>query len=116
GAAVVLKLDNRGRSLASHVVDGILVTKPVGTLDGIVHVPPPVVLVHVSEGGVDATLGSDGVASCGEELRDTGGVEASLGKTEGGAKASAAGADDDSIVLVVLGGFGQSRKSLSIHC
>lgn len=86
-------------------MDGILVTKPVGTLDGIVHVPPPVVLVHVSEGGVDATLGSDGVASRGEELRDTGGFEASLGKTEGGAKASAAGADDDSIVLVVLERF-----------
>jgi hypothetical protein len=48
GAAVVLKLDNGSRSLSGHVVNSILVTQPIGTLDGIVHVPSPVVLVHVT--------------------------------------------------------------------
>ncbi|KAI6755199.1 hypothetical protein HG531_004305 [Fusarium graminearum] len=48
GAAVVLKLDNGSGSLSGHVVNSVLVTQPVGTLDGIVHVPSPVVLVHVT--------------------------------------------------------------------
>jgi hypothetical protein len=37
--------DGTGRSLAGHVVNGILVTKPIRTLHGIVHVPSPVILV-----------------------------------------------------------------------
>lgn len=83
-------------------MDGVLVAEPVGTLDGVVHVPAPVVLVHVAESGVDTTLGSDSVASCGEQLRDTGSVEASLGQTEGGAQTGATGTDNEGIVLVVL--------------
>jgi hypothetical protein len=65
-------------------------------------VPSPVILVHVTEGGVDATLSSDGVRSSREELGDTGSVETSLGKTESGTETGATGTDDKSIVLVVL--------------
>jgi hypothetical protein len=46
GATVTLKLANTGGGLAGHVVNGVLVTKPIGTLHGIVHVPSPVILVH----------------------------------------------------------------------
>lgn len=48
GAAVVLELNDGCRRLSCHVVDGVLVTEPIRTLDGVVHVPSPVVLVHVS--------------------------------------------------------------------
>jgi hypothetical protein len=48
----VLQLDDRVRGLFTHVVDGILVTKPIGSLDRIVHVPPPVVFGHVTKGGL----------------------------------------------------------------
>lgn len=102
GAAVVLELDNGGGSLAGHVVNGVLVTEPVGALDGIVHVPSPVVLVHVAERGVDATLGGDGVGSGREELGDASRVEAGLSQTEGGTEARATGAYDEGIVFVVL--------------
>ena len=101
-AAVILELVDGLGSLSCHVVDGVLVTEPVGALDRVVHVPAPVVLVHVAEGGVDATLGGDGVASGREELGDTGRVEASLGETESGTETGATGTDDESIVLVVL--------------
>lgn len=37
----------------------------------------------------------------GEELRDTGSVEASLGETEGSAQTGTTSTDDDGIVLVV---------------
>lgn len=102
GAAVVLEFDDGGGSLTGHVVDSVLVTKPVGALDGIVHVPSPVVLVHVAKGGVDTTLSSDSVGSGREELGDTGSVEASLGETKGSTETGTAGTDDDGIVLVVL--------------
>ena len=98
----MLKLDNGGGSLTGHVVNSILITQPVGTLDGVVHVPSPVVLVHVTESGVDTTLGSDSVTSGREELGDTGGVEASLGETEGGTETRATSTYDEGIVLVVL--------------
>lgn len=39
--------------------------------------------------------------TCGEELRDTGGVEASLGETKGRTQTSTSGTNDDGIVLMV---------------
>ena len=102
GATVVLQLNDGGGRLAGHVVNSVLVTKPIGTLHGVVHVPSPVVLVHVSERGVDTTLGGHGVGTRGEKLGDTSGVESSLGQTEGGAQTGTTRSNDDSIVLVVL--------------
>lgn len=49
----------------------------------VLHVPPPVVLGHVSEGGVDTSLGGDRVRSSREQLGDASGVESSLGESEG---------------------------------
>jgi len=83
-------------------VDSVLVTEPVGALDGIVHVPPPVVLVHVTESSVDSALGGDRVTPSGEELGDTGRVETGLGKTEGGAKTGSASSNNNRVVLMVL--------------
>lgn len=101
GDTEVLELDDGRRSLTSHVVDGVLVTEPVGALDGVVHVPVPVILVHVSQGSVDTTLGSNGVGTSGEQLGDTGGVEAVLGQAEGSAETRTTGAHHHSVVLVV---------------
>ena len=70
--------------LPAHVVDRVLVSEPIGSLDGVVHVPSPVVLGHVSEGGVDASLGGDRVRSGRKQLGDARSVESSLGKSEGG--------------------------------
>jgi len=47
-AAVVLELNDRCGRLSGHVVNSVLVTQPIGALDRVVHVPPPVVFVHVS--------------------------------------------------------------------
>lgn len=64
----MLKLDDRSWGLTGHVVNSVLVTEPVGTLDGIVHMPPPIILVHVTQSGIDTTLGSHGMASRREKL------------------------------------------------
>jgi len=83
-------------------MDGVLIAEPVGTLDSIVHVPSPIVLVHVPQSGIDASLGGHGVAPRGEELGDAGRLKARLGETECCPQARTAGTDDDGIVLVVL--------------
>jgi hypothetical protein len=49
-------LDNSIRSFATHVMNSILVTKPVGTFDRVIHMPSPVVFCHVPECSIDTTL------------------------------------------------------------
>lgn len=65
------------------------------------HVPPPVILRHVSQSSVDTALSCDSVRSGGEEFRDDGRVESGLCETHSGTKTGTTGADDQSIVLVV---------------
>ncbi len=42
--AHVVQFEDRSRAFLTHVFDSVLVTDVVGTLDGIVHVPAPVVV------------------------------------------------------------------------
>uniref|UniRef100_A0A2M3ZLN8 Uncharacterized protein n=1 Tax=Anopheles braziliensis TaxID=58242 RepID=A0A2M3ZLN8_9DIPT len=59
--AVVFQLNHGLRCLARHVVDCILIAQPIRTLHRIVHVPLPIVLLHITEGRINASLGSDRV-------------------------------------------------------
>lgn len=45
-----------GRRLLSHVVNGILVSEPIGSLHCVIEMPPPVILLHVSQSCIDPTL------------------------------------------------------------
>ena len=99
--AGVLELEDRGRRLAAQVFDRVLVAEPVGALDGVVHVPGPVVRADVAEAGGDAALRGDGVAAGREDLGDAGGLQPLLGRAHRRAQARAAGADDDDVVGVV---------------
>ena len=101
GDAVVLKLDDGGNRLAHHVFDGILVAQPVRPLDGVVHVPAPVVGTHVAERGRDAALRRHCVAAGRKHLGDAGGLQTLLGHAEGGAEAGAAGAHHHDVILMV---------------
>lgn len=73
-------------------MDRILITQPVTTLDGIVHVPPPIILGHVSERGIDTALGGDGVRTRGEELGDACCFESGFGETKGCSETGTTGA------------------------
>src|SRR3989338_7316895 len=44
---IVLELNHSLRGFTTHVMDGILITKPIGTLDSVICVPPPIVFGHV---------------------------------------------------------------------
>mmetsp|Transcript_11997 Transcript_11997/g.21516 ORF Transcript_11997/g.21516 Transcript_11997/m.21516 type:complete len:570 (-) Transcript_11997:118-1827(-) len=101
GETVVLKLPDGLGGLTTHVLNSILVTEPVATLNGIVGVPPPVILSHVTESGINTTLGSDSVRPRGEKLGDTGSLESLLRETNSGTETSTTGTNDNSVELVV---------------
>lgn len=44
------------RSLLCHVMDSILVSQPIRSLHRIIEMPPPVIVLHVPQSGVDPTL------------------------------------------------------------
>ena len=98
--AVMFQFYHRGGCFLAHVLDGVLVAQPVGPLDGVIHVPAPIILAHVAEGRAHAALGSHGVAAGGEHLGDAGGFQSFFGHAEGGAQAGAAGAHNDDIVFM----------------
>lgn len=85
--SVVLQLDDGLWSFASHVMDGILVSEPIGALDCVVHVPLPVVVLHVAESGIDATLSGYGVGAGREQLCDDSSLESLSDQTERGSQA-----------------------------
>src|SRR5690606_328594 len=94
----VLELEHGARALAAHVFDGLLVADVVGALDGVVHVPAPVVLgIHAGDRAGDTALGGHGVRARREYLGDHGGVVAGLRQLQGGTKTGAPAPDDDAV-------------------
>src|SRR6516165_2873395 len=96
----MLELDDRGDRVPAHVLDRVLVAEPVRALDRVVHVPAPIVLTHVAEGGADPALRRNGVAAGRKNLADASGLEAGAGRAEGRAQTRPAAADDDDVVAV----------------
>ena len=96
--AHVVQLEDRSRAFLAHVFDSVLVTDVVRALDGIVHVPAPVVVrVGRSDGAGDAALGGYGVRTGREDLGDHGSLVTALGQLQRCAHAGAAATDDDGV-------------------
>ena len=108
GDAVVFELVDGGGRIAAQVFDRVLVAEPVGALDGVEHMPLPAVGPHVAERGGHATLRRDRVRAGREDLRDARRFQTCLGRTQGRAQSSAAGADHDHIEGVIRNGIGAS--------
>src|SRR5882724_12418340 len=64
-------VDSFGRTPA-EIFDGVLIAQPVGALDGVVHVPAPIVLAHIAERGRYAPLRRHGMAAGGKDFGDAG--------------------------------------------
>jgi hypothetical protein len=56
GHAPMFQLVNRFGRVLAEIFDGILVAQPVGPLDGVVHVPAPVILAHIAKSRRNAAL------------------------------------------------------------
>ncbi len=76
--AHVLELDHRLDRLAGEHLGRVLVGQVVTALDGVEHVPLPVVLLEVAERGTDTALGGAGVGAGRVELGQDRGVDAGL--------------------------------------
>src|SRR6516165_6634030 len=100
--APMFQLVDRLRRAATHIFDRILIAEPVGTLDGVVHVPAPVILAHIAERSGDAALRRNGVGAGREYLGDAGGLEPRLAAAHHRAQARSAGADHDHVVAMIF--------------
>ena len=49
-------LNDSSRSLFRHVLNGVLITQPVTTLHRIIHVPLPIILLHIAQRRIDPSL------------------------------------------------------------
>mmetsp|Transcript_12168 Transcript_12168/g.17734 ORF Transcript_12168/g.17734 Transcript_12168/m.17734 type:complete len:264 (+) Transcript_12168:750-1541(+) len=101
GKSKLLQFQHSLGGLTTHVMNGILVTQPIASLDSIIHMPAPIIFVHVSKGGIDSSLGCHGVGTGGEEFGDAGGFESCFRETHGGTEACSSGSNDDGIVFMV---------------
>ena len=95
----MLQLVDGRDGLAAHVLDGILVAQIVRALDGVEHVPVPVVRQDIGQGRVDAALGGDRVRAGRKDLGDHRDTRLGLRQLQRGAQAAAAGADDEGIEI-----------------
>ncbi len=97
----VLEVDDRVDRFFREDLGGILIDQVVATLDGVVGVPLPVVVLDVGERGGHPALRGAGVRARGVELGDDrgGGVWSRL---DGGAHPGASRTHDDDVVLVVV--------------
>ena len=78
GHAPMLELIDGSRRIAAQIFDRVLVTEPVGALDGVIHVPAPVVSAHIAERCGNAALRRHRMRTGREDLRDAGGAQSSL--------------------------------------
>src|SRR5262249_36180326 len=106
GHAVVLELVDRLRRVAAQIFNGVLIAQPIGPLDGVVHVPAPIVRTHVAERGCDAALSGNRVRAGRKHLANAGGLQAGGSAAGRRPQAGATGADDDDVVDVVGEGIG----------
>ena len=99
--AVMLELVDGGRRVARQVLHRVVVAQPVRPLDGVVHMPLPVVGAHVLERGGDAALRRHRVRARREHLGDAGRVEPLLGHAERRPQPGPAGPHDHHVEFVV---------------
>ncbi len=101
GQAPVLQIVDRVDGLARQHLGGVLVHQVVATLDGVEHVPLPVVFFLVAQRRRDAALRRAGMRARGIELADDGdaGVVRELHR---GHQSRAARADDHHVKLVIV--------------
>src|SRR5262249_34593340 len=108
--AIVFELIYSRGCVSAQILNRVLVPEPVRSLDGVVHVPAPVVRPLVTERGPNATFGRDGVRASGKDLRDAGGWEARLDAAERRSKPSATGADDHDVIGMIRHLIGSARN------
>ena len=95
----VLQFEYGFRTNRTHVLDSVLVTDIVGTLDGVVHVPAPIVIrISRSDSAGDATLSRHSVRTSWENFGDDGGFMTTLSQLQCSAHTRAAATNNDGVI------------------
>ncbi|BAK10574.1 conserved hypothetical protein conserved hypothetical protein [Pantoea ananatis AJ13355] len=97
GQAHVLQFQNRFRTDVTHVFDRVLVTDVVGTFDGVIHMPFPVIVMGVTQRNGDSALRGDRMGTGREDFGQQGTGLARLGDLQRRAHTRAACADHHGI-------------------
>src|SRR3954471_17412956 len=92
--AEMLQFDYYLGRLAAEKFDCILITQPVGSFDGVVHVPHPAVFAHIAKCRTDAALCRNRVRSCGKNFRQHRDLEPGFRQLKGSAHTGPASAND----------------------
>ena len=98
--AVMFQLVNRLGRFAGQIFHRIRIAQPVRPLDGVVHVPLPVVGAHVGQRRGNAALCGNGVRAGREHFGHASGAQALFGHAQRRTQTSATGAYDDDVVFV----------------
>jgi len=54
-------MNHRRDRFAAHILNRVLIAKPVRAFDGVVKVETPIVLAHITERGGNPALGGNGM-------------------------------------------------------
>jgi hypothetical protein len=87
--------------LFAHELDGILIAKPIRTLDGVIHMPAPIVFAHVREGCANAALRRHGMTARRKHLGDASRRQTRLRKPKRCAQTCASGTDHQHVVVMI---------------
>ena len=82
-----------------------LITQPITPLYGIIHVPSPIILGHVPQGGINTTLSRHGMRTRRKEFGHTSRFKTGFGQAHGSAQTGTAGTHHDGIVRVIDDGI-----------
>src|SRR5690606_15683616 len=92
--------------MLAHKGNGVLIAQPVGTADGVIHMPLPAVAPTVAKCSINAALCGYGMAACGWNFRDNGSLKYVAGSGYGGAQACATGTDNHHVITMTDGMVG----------
>jgi hypothetical protein len=99
GHAHVFEFDNNFGSHTAHEFYGVLIAKVIASLDGVEHVPDPVVGLHVAQGRRNASLSRYRMRAGREDLADDSSID-NFGSFERSSKSCPAGSYNHNIVFM----------------
>ncbi len=80
----MLKFNHSRGGFFAHEADGLLVTQPIRSLHGVIHMPSPVIFPHIGERRAHAALRGYRMRARREDLGDTGGTQSRFCETQTG--------------------------------
>jgi hypothetical protein len=99
--AVMFEFNDRLWSLAAHVFDRILITKPIRAFHGVKHVPTPIILAHISKRRRNPPLRRHSVGAGWKHFRNASGGQTFLRHPKSCTKSGTSGTYDDNVKLVI---------------